>query len=110
MPSDIVIPKCSVLCVKLKVVGKSLPEGTSVIVIPNREFSDFLSFDMITKVSDGFVCVTYFNSLNKPKQILAKTTVARCEPVINTEHVASVSVCQERHQKLLEQIADKTPP
>ena len=30
---DIVIPKCSVMCVKLKVVGKSLLEGTSVIRI-----------------------------------------------------------------------------
>ena len=89
---DIVIPKCSVMCVKLKVVGKSLLEGTSVIVIPNQEFSYFLSFDIITKVSDGFVCVVHFNSLNKPKQILAKTALARCEPVINTEHVASVSV------------------
>ena len=109
-PQDIVIPKCSIMCVKLKVVGKSLPERTSVIVITNREFSNFLPFDMITKVSDGFVCVLYFNSLNKPKQILAKTAVATCEPVINAEHVASVSVCQDREQKLLDQIADKTPP
>ena len=70
---NIVIHKYTVMCVKLKIVGKLLLEGMSAVIIPNREFSDFfLSFDMITKVSNGPICALFYNMLHKPKKLLAK--------------------------------------
>ena len=49
-----------------------------------------------------------YNLSVKPIVYKADQTFARCEPVTITEHIAAVSVCMNREQKLLHLVSLKT--
>ena len=106
--NEITVPPRTALCVNLKLIGKELQEGTQIAVIPCNKFIDILSSDVIVTVDNGFVSMYIYNLTNQPIVYMANQNFARCEPVTITEHIAAVSVCMNREQKLLHLVSLKT--
>ena len=106
--NEITVPPRTALCVTLKLIDKELQEGTQIAVIPCNKFIDILSSDVIVTVDNGFVSMYIYNLTNQPIVYMANQNFARCEPVTITEHIAAVSVCMNREQKLLHLVSLKT--
>ena len=110
VPEELTVPKSSALSLKLKVVGKNLPDNTQVLVKSHQGYCDLLPSEMLSVVTSNNVNIIVYNLSEKPVTLTSQLSIASIEPVVTVPIVAAGAVVKSRHQELSSQIAARTPP